>query len=54
MDEIKDKDEKGDHKKDKKGNKKSKTEGKFDYFFLICITTIIGYFGKYYFLESEF
>ena len=48
MDEIKDKDEKGDHKKDKKGNKKSKTEGKFDYFFLICITTIIGYFGKYY------
>ena len=48
MDEIKDKDEKGDHKKDKKGNKKNKTEGKFDYFFLICITTIIGYFGKYY------
>ena len=41
-------DKKEDDKKEKKGNKKSKKEEKFDYFFLICITTIFGYFGKYY------
>jgi phage-related minor tail protein len=43
----KDKDEKGGNEEKKKPNKR-KTEGLFDYFFLICITTIIGFFGKYY------
>ena len=48
--EEKDKDkEKKEKEKKKKKKVKRKTEGKFDYFFMICITTIIGYFGKYYF-----
>ena len=43
--------QKKEEKKEKKKEKKKErvSEGKFDYFFLICITTIIGYFGKYYF-----
>ena len=45
--EAKEKKEKS--KKEEKGKLRSNTEGKFDYFFMICITTIIGYFGKYYF-----
>ena len=48
--EEKDKDkEKKEKEKKKKKKVKRKTEGKFDYFFMICITTIIGYFGKYFF-----
>ena len=45
----KDKEKKDKTKKKKKNKVKRKTEGKFDYFFMVCITTIIGYFGKYYF-----
>ena len=45
------KETKEEQKKKKKDKKKKKVEGKFDYFFMICITTIIGYFGKYYFFS---
>jgi len=47
--EEKDKEKDGKIKKKIKDKVERKTEGKFDYFFMVCITTIIGYFGKYYF-----
>lgn len=53
IDEVGNKENKEEKDKKEKKKKKDKierrTEGKFDYFFMICITTIIGYFGKYYF-----
>ena len=36
-------------KKEKKENKEKRDKNKFDSFFMICITTIIGYFLKYFF-----
>ena len=48
-------------KKGKKKTLKEKERSKFDYFFMICLTTTLGYYGKYlinlflnYFLKKHF
>lgn len=46
----KDKKEEDKDNEDKIEDKpKNLSSGKFNYFFMVCITTIIGYLGKYYF-----